>query len=194
MSLVESPPRLRGARVQLRAQTPDDIPALFALHGDAEVMRYWSCAPFTAIEQAQELFARNERGARTGEFLPWAIAAADGALLGTCSLFAIDAVHRRATIGYALARAHWGHGYATEALRLALAHAFGALALHRVEADVDPRNRASTRLLERVGFLREGTLRERWRVGADVQDSAIYGLLARDHAADARSEPQAQQS
>ena len=177
------PPLLRGARVQLRAQAAADVPALFALHADSEVMRYWSCAPFTAIAQAEDLFARNARGARAGEFLPWAIARADGALIGTCSLFALDATHRRAMIGYALAREHWGLGFATEALRLALAHAFGALGCNRVEADLDPRNAASARLLERLGFRREGLLRERWRVGDDVQDSAMYGLLAREFVA-----------
>jgi RimJ/RimL family protein N-acetyltransferase len=81
-----------------------------------------------------------------------------------------------------LARA-LGHGYAREAVPLALGHAFGKLALNRVEADADPRNLPSCRLLERLGFTREGLLRERWRVGDDVQDSVIYGLLARDHAA-----------
>jgi RimJ/RimL family protein N-acetyltransferase len=181
-------PRLRGRRVQLREQTADDIVGLFALHADPVVMRYWSCPPFTDIAQAQELFARNQRGGGAGEFVPWTIALdaeapAHGELIGTCSLFALDATHRRATIGYALARPHWGRGYATEALQLALAHAFGALAMHRVEADVDPRNIASLRLLERVGFAREGLLRERWRVGDDIQDSAISGLLQRDYAA-----------
>lgn len=179
------PPRLCGPRVQLRAQTAADIPALFALHADAQVMRYWSCPPFATIEQARQLFEKNDRGARAGEFLPWAIAltAAADRLVGTCSLFAIDTTHRRAMIGYALLPSLWGHGYAHEALRLALDHAFGALALNRVEADVDPGNSGSLRLLERNGFAREGLLRERWRVGSGVQDSAIYGLLARDHAA-----------
>lgn len=182
-------PQLRGSRVQLRAQRAGDVPALFAIHSDPVVMRYWSFPPWQRAEQAQEMFDKNDRGRRSGEFLPWAIAlnadaAQDGddALIGTCSLFAIDTMHRRAMIGYALARAHWGRGYAQEALRLALDHAFGALALNRVEADVDPRNTASIRLLERVGFAREGVLRERWRVGDDVQDSAMYGLLAREYA------------
>lgn len=176
-------PLLRGARVQLRAQTAADVPALFALHADPEVMRFWSCPPFTALEQARDLYLRNERGVTAGEFLAWAIARDDGALIGTCSLFALDAAHRRAMIGYALGRPHWGCGFATQALQLALGHAFGTMRLHRIEADVDPRNAASLRLLERVGFKREGLLRERWLVGGDTQDSAMYGLLAREHAA-----------
>jgi RimJ/RimL family protein N-acetyltransferase len=183
------PPLLRGTRLHLRAQRVDDVPALFAVYSEPAVMRYWSCPPFERIEQAQEMFERNDRSGHAGESLPWAIALnavdarhVDDALIGTCSLFAIDATHRRAMIGYALARAHWGKGYAQEALRLALDHAFGALALNRIEADIDPRNVGSVRLIERLGFAHEGLLRERWRVGDDVQDSAMYGLLARDFA------------
>jgi RimJ/RimL family protein N-acetyltransferase len=178
---AELPPPLRGARVQLRAMRPDDVPALFALQSDPVGMRYWSYPPLTHVEQAREMFEKNERAARAGDCLPWAVALArDDAMIGTCTLFAIDAKHRRAMIGYALARSHWGQGYAQEALSLALAHAFGAMGLHRVEADIDPRNTASLRLVERVGFAHEGLLRERWLVGDDVQDSALYGMLARD--------------
>jgi RimJ/RimL family protein N-acetyltransferase len=183
-------PLLPGERVRLRAMRQDDVAALFALQSDPVGMRYWSYPALTRIEQAQEIFERDAASARAGESLPWAIALnpdaarrTGGALIGTCTLFALDTTHRRAMIGYALARAHWGRGYAQEALRLALAHAFGALALNRIEADIDPRNVASVRVVERLAFTREGLLRERWWVGDDVQDSVIYGLLARDHAA-----------
>ena len=63
---------------------------------------------------------------------------------------------------------------------MALAHAFGPLGLRRIEADIDPRNAPSCTLAERMGFVREGLLRERWRVADELQDSALYGLLARD--------------
>ena len=54
------------------------------------------------------------------------------------------------------------------------------IGLNRLEADIDPRNVASAGLLERLGFVREGLLRERWIVGDEVSDSALYGLLASD--------------
>ena len=176
-------PLLRGARVGLRGWRADDVPALFALQSDPAGMRFWSYPPLTDLDQAKAVFERNERGAHAGDCLPWAIMrGGDDRLIGTCTLFALDRINRRALLGYALSREHWGNGYAQEAVRLALGFAFGALGLHRVEADVDPRNTASILLLERIGFAREGVLRERWRVGDDVQDSAIYGLLAREFA------------
>ena len=65
-----------------------------------------------------------------------------------------------------------------EALVALLDHAFNELRLHRLEADIDPRNESSAKSLERLGFVREGHLRERWIVGDEVSDSALYGLLA----------------
>ncbi len=64
-----------------------------------------------------------------------------------------------------------------EALRALLGHGFAELGLNRVEADIDPRNAASARSLERLGFKKEGHLRERWIVGDEVSDTATYGLL-----------------
>jgi RimJ/RimL family protein N-acetyltransferase len=180
-------PVLHGARVRLRAQRASDVAALFALYADARVMRYWSNAPFTRMEQAQEKFEYHDRGVRAGEFLQWAIVRSDDGLIGTCSLFELNPTHRRASFGYALASAHWGHGYALEATRLVVDYAFGVMALRRLEADVDPRNAPSLRLLERLGFRSEGVLRERWQVSGETQDSAIYGLLSRDYAATASS-------
>ncbi len=103
-------------------------------------------------------------------------------MIGTCSLFGIHREHLRGVIGYALRPPFWGQGLAGEMLRLALDFAFDALALNRIEADIDPLNLASCALVERAGFQREGYLRERWRVGGGVQDTALYGLLRKDYA------------
>jgi RimJ/RimL family protein N-acetyltransferase len=179
-------PTLQGPRVRLRTPVPADVPALFAVYSDPQVMRYWSNAPYTAIEQAQTKLAELDRGNRTGDFCAWAIAHNhDDILLGTCSLFEINPSHRRASLGYALGSAHWNQGLALEATRLAVQYAFGVLQLHKLEADVDPRNASSLRLLDRLGFAREGLLRERWHVAGETQDSVICGLLARDYAASA---------
>lgn len=102
------------------------------------------------------------------------------ALLGTCSLFNIYPQCRRADLGYGIAREHWRKGYMREAVGALISCAFGELGLNRLEADIDPRNRASAASLEKLGFTREGLLRERWVVGAEVSDSALYGLLARE--------------
>ena len=113
--------------------------------------------------------------------MKWGVALRTGnALVGTVTLVNFDFTHRRAEVGYALGRAHWGNGYIREALNALLAYAFEELGMHRIEADVDPRNAASIRTLERLGFVREGYLRERWHVGGEIQDALFYGLLRSD--------------
>ena len=173
-------PPLEGARIRLRALAPDDAAALFALYSDARVMRYWSFPAWTDIQQAVEKLAHVERDRALLESLPWAATLRDDdALVGTCTLFGIQREHLRGVVGYALSPSLWGRGLATEMLQCALLHAFDVLGLERIEADIDPRNHASCRLVERLGFRREGYLRERWRVGGGIQDTALYGLLRR---------------
>ncbi|MBS0432554.1 MAG: GNAT family N-acetyltransferase [Proteobacteria bacterium] len=173
-------PVLESPRLRLREIREGDAAALFVLHGDARVMRYWSSAVWTDPAQAQELLQRLHRDRAAGA-MPWAIATRDGdALIGTVTLFNISAVHRRAEIGYALASAHWSKGLAGEALRVVLRHAFGAMQLERIEADTDPRNEPSLRMLERLGFRREGVMRRRWFVAGEWCDSAWLGLLRGD--------------
>ena len=101
-------------------------------------------------------------------------------MLGQVSLFNFSEQSGRADIGYGLAREHWGRGFMNEALIAVVDFAFGPLGLRRLEADIDPRNQASLRALERIGFVREGLLRERWQVGDEISDTAFMGLLARE--------------
>lgn len=174
-------PNLSGTRVRLRPLRARDADDLFALHSDLRVMRYWSHPPWTERTQAVERIAQLEQDRETVELYPWVITLADAdRLIGTVSLFSVNRAQFRGEIGYALAAAQWGKGYATEALHLAIAIAFDALGLKRLEADIDPRNTGSCRLVERVGFVREGVLRERWHVAGEVTDSAIYGLVRSD--------------
>jgi [ribosomal protein S5]-alanine N-acetyltransferase len=76
--------------------------------------------------------------------------------------------------------AAWGHGYATEAAGVLLQWAFDTLDLNRVQAETDTRNVASARVLEKLGFMREGTLREDCVVNGEVSDSWVYGLIGRE--------------
>ncbi len=91
---------------------------------------------------------------------------------------------RRAEIGYALAHAEWGRGYAPEAAREVLRCAFDTLSFNRVEAYCVPENVASIRVLEKIGMWREGVLREYVAIGGQLRDRAVYALLRRDWQAD----------
>ena len=171
---------LRTERLVLRPLKESDVDALFAIHSDPEVMRYWSTPAWTDSAPAQAMIDR-DLAQTSKDHLRLGIAVAQsGALVGSCALFGINAVCRRAEVGYALGSAAWGQGYMHEALVALIDYGFGTLNLNRIEADIDPRNTGSAKTLERLGFLKEGYLRERWIVGDEISDTALYGLLHRD--------------
>lgn len=175
----EKLPTIPARRVELRWLEERDVDALYAIFSEPEVMRYWSRPPMTSRDEAKALLDEIHSLFRDRTLFQWGISR-EGLVVGTCTLFNFDPRNRRAEIGYALGREHWGHGYANEAVSAVIDYAFDELALHRIEADVDPRNAASIRALERLGFVREGYLRERWHVGGEIQDALFYGLLRSD--------------
>jgi RimJ/RimL family protein N-acetyltransferase len=176
-----SPKTLATARLTLRPPMRGDEDALFALHSDPAVMRYFSEPPWTDRERALRQIEEDAAAFERGDYFRFAVILNETRqMIGNCTLFALHRQNRRAEIGYALQKAYWGKGYMSEALDALLVHAFHDLDLNRLEADIDPRNAASAILLERLGFISEGFLRERWIVGGEVCDSALYGLLRRD--------------
>ena len=171
-------PTIGTPRLQLRHIGAADVPALFGIFGDAEVCRYWSHPPLKDLEAAAEFQRGIARHFAERTLFQWAIVEREGgAMVGTCTLASLSAEHRRAELGYALARRAWGQGYIAEVLPAIIGFAFDTLALHRIEADVDPRNARSIGALEREGFQREGCLRARYHVAGEVQDAVLFGLL-----------------
>ena len=108
----------------------------------------------------------------------------DNAFVGWCSMSRWNPVYRSLGVGYCFDEPAWGKGYASEAVHAMLQWAYSALDLNRVEAELDTRNAASARVLEKLGFEREGLRREDCIVSGEVSDSWIYGLLRRDWKAD----------
>lgn len=178
--LALRPAILATSRLRLRWLEARDVPAQFAIFSDPAVVRYWSGSRWTAMSQAEEAVAKALGDYRSGDALRFAVERLDsGEMIGNVSLFEFFPQSRRCEIGYAIASAHWGQGFATEAVRAALEYAFHELAVNRVEADVDPRNGASARVLERLGFQKEGYMPERWIVNGETADTVYYGLLRR---------------
>ncbi len=174
-------PTLHSARLRLRPFADADRDALFALFADPRVMRYWNTPPWTAPAQAERFVAVSRQMAAEASGTRLAIErAADGAFLGQCALFDWRPAFRSIEIGYCLHHDAWGQGLATEATGALLAWAFATLDLNRVQAGLDTRNPASARVLEKLGFVREGLLRQDCIVDGEVSDSWVYGLLRQD--------------
>jgi [ribosomal protein S5]-alanine N-acetyltransferase len=174
-------PTLQTARLRLRPFTDADADALFALHSNADVLRYWDSPPWTDRARAGRFIAicREIEDEGTGARVALD-RLSDGAFIGWCGLVRWNPDYRSASLGYCLDDAAWSQGYATEAAWALLEWAFETLDLNRVQAETDTRNAASARVLEKIGFVREGTLREDCIVDGDVSDSWVYGLLRRE--------------
>ncbi|RAG85233.1 GNAT family N-acetyltransferase [Streptacidiphilus pinicola] len=174
-------PSLQTARLRLRPFEDADAEDLFALQSDAHVLRYWDAPPWSDPARAGTFLTTCRQMAQEGTGTRLAVERdSDGAFLGWCTLARWNPEYRSASLGYCYNAAAWGHGYATEAARALLGWAFDTLDLNRVQAEADTRNIGSARVLEKLGFVREGTLREDCVVNGDVSDSWVYGLLRRE--------------
>ncbi len=176
-----TPTTLSTQRLTLRWMTDADAPALFTIFSDRDVTRYWSSGPWTEMAQAHSAITDILGQYEDGSKLRFAIVLTEtGEMVGSMNLYDFMHANRRCDIGYALAPAHWGKGYLSEAMAATLDYAFAQLNLNRIEADIDPRNTVSARLLEKMKFTKEGYMRERWIVNGEVCDTAFYGLIKRD--------------
>jgi [ribosomal protein S5]-alanine N-acetyltransferase len=182
MSTTDTPPNcpgLKTERLTLREIAASDAPALLAIHGDAQAMRWFGTDPLVNLEEAHKLvqtFASWRQMANPG--VRWGIARdAAAPLMGSCGLFKWNRGWRCCSIGYELAPAFQGQGYMREALSAALAWGFEQMALNRVEALIHPQNTASIRLVQKLGFVQEGQLREVGYWLGEHRDLLAFGLL-----------------
>jgi [ribosomal protein S5]-alanine N-acetyltransferase len=174
-------PTLSTARLRLRPVDDADADALHAMHSNAHVLRYWDSPPWSDPARAERFIAACRQMAEEGTGTRLAVErSTNGEFIGWCSLTRWNPDYRSASMGYCYDTEAWGHGYGTEAARAVLQWAFDTLDLNRVQAEADTRNAASGRVLEKLGFVREGTLREDCIVNGEVSDSWVYGLLRRD--------------
>ncbi|HZI60322.1 MAG TPA: GNAT family protein [Pyrinomonadaceae bacterium] len=174
-------PTITTPRLVMRWASEDDVDAIYEIFSDPRVMRYWSSGPLPNREAAAAMQREIVQHNLSDTQMKWGLALRDtNKLIGTVTLFNLSISNGRAEIGYAMGSAYWGKGYMNEALKALIVHAFDVMNFRRLEADVDPRNDASIRTLERLGFQREGFLRERWHVGGELQDAYFYGLLKRE--------------
>jgi RimJ/RimL family protein N-acetyltransferase len=174
---------ITAERLVLRRFRAADAETLAAYRSDPEVARYQSWTAPVAVAAAREMVARMAAGdpARPGWFQYAVERAADHAMIGDIGVERHEN-GMQAEIGFTLARAYQGKGYAAEAVRALLDHLFAVDGLHKVSAECDARNAASARLLERVGFVREGLRRQHTWIKGEWTDDLLYGLLAADRA------------
>ena len=174
-------PPLRTERLLLRPIARDDTPFVVRHFCDPLVQRYLvDEEPIETADQAAAIvdFYLERPDAPYNRWV--VLRASDDAPLGTCGFHKWSQQHRRAEIGYDLSPAYWGQGYMREAVRAMLAHGFGPLGLHRIEALVAAQNERSAKLLLDLGFQREGLLRDYFQQSGLFYDHLLFARLSGD--------------
>ncbi|MDQ3249375.1 MAG: GNAT family N-acetyltransferase [Chloroflexota bacterium] len=176
---------LATERLILREFVESDWPAVLAYQRDPLYLRYyhWSERSETDVRAFVQMFLDNQQATPRRKFQLAVVCKADDQLIGNCGIRLDDEHDRTANIGYELAPAVWGNGYATEAARAIVAYGFRVLELHRIWSWCLAENVGSARVLEKVGMQREGRLRENEHIKGRWWDTLIYGLLEDDYRA-----------
>lgn len=172
-------PTLKTERLLLREVQHRDAKDILVSFGDFEVQKY--NGPVLDLNGVHDMVTDMRATYAKKMSLAWGITRqGDETVLGMVGLWDWNKYHRRAMLGYDLARVYWGNGFATEAITAVLRFAFdpAQMNLNRVDAYTIADNQGSVRLLERLGFTREGTRRGySWEEDGTFHDSAIYGML-----------------
>jgi [ribosomal protein S5]-alanine N-acetyltransferase len=168
-------------RLALTLVASSDLAALQAVNSDPEVTRYLPYPKWTTDADATAWLERTQKRFAAREAAQFAIRVRETEqTIGNALLFGFNIEHEVAEIGHVIGRAHWGKGYVFEAMRPIVAYAFETLNCHRLQAKLATENRASARVLEKLGFTQEGTTREDFAKNGVRSDTAFYGLLHRE--------------
>jgi ribosomal-protein-alanine N-acetyltransferase len=166
----------RGPTITLRYPAASDAPALFALASDPAVTRFFSWR-YAAEEDAARWIAGREAAREGGRWLEFVVEHREHGVVGITGLTEPSRRDRRAVTGSWLGSAFWGTGVNTEAKALLARTAFDACGMDRLGSYANTGNARSRRALEKVGFVREGTLRRYHRHGETAHDVDVFSLL-----------------
>lgn len=174
-------PQLATARLLLRKLELKDAKDIQQIRSHPEVMHYMDSRPHASEKDSEKFILENLEIFEKRKGLFWALAEKEsGKFLGDFAFWKIDYKNSRAEIGYTLKPEFWGKGIMKEAMLRALNFGFNDLQLHSVEANINPGNNNSRRLLLGIGFRKEAYFRENYFFDGKYLDSEIYSLLASD--------------
>ncbi len=172
---------LHTNRLYLRKITIADASKLFTIWSDPDVTRFMNITPFTNEKQAIEMITYLNQLAEDKQAIRFSIIhKVNNQLIGSCGFNLLDFENQKTEIGYDIDKAYWGKGYAPEAINALVDTAFTTLNLNRVEAKVEPENVNSIKVLEKLHFTFEGTLRQTEKSKGRFVDLSIYSKLQSD--------------
>lgn len=171
-------PNLQTTRLELRQIQESDAKDLYVLRSDKRVMQYIDRPMAERIEDALALINKIEESLKANEGITWGISLRnDSRLIGTIGFWRMDKPNYRAEIGYMLHPEMQGKGLMHEAISAVIKYGFENLNLHSIEANVNPLNVVSKKILEKNGFVREAYFKENYYYNGKFLDSLIYSLV-----------------
>jgi len=172
-------PEIITKRLLLRQMTMEDAPQLQLLRSNEEVMQYINRPLTKTLKEAQMWVGKIREALKNNEGITWSICLKGNSdvSIGNIGLWRIDKENYRAEIGYMLLPQFHNKGYMSEALKEVLNYGFKQMNLHSLEAQIDPRNKASEALLKKAGFVQEGYFKENYFIHGAFADTAVYSIL-----------------
>lgn len=175
-------PKLETERFILRKGTVDDRNDLFELYANENVVKYLPLNLFKSVEDAMVEINWYEKIFKEQMGLRWVIEEAKSKkVIGTCGYLNYEKEHNRIEIGYDLNPAYWGQGIMQETLGKIIHFAFRSMEINKIEAKVEPENKASIRLLEKLNFCKEGVLRQHEFEKGKYVDLVLFSILKSEY-------------
>jgi len=174
-------PQIETKNLILRRIYPADSSAIFDILADVKVTEFYDDDAYTDIAQAGDQIEAWENGYKNRVCIRWGISQKDeGKIIGSCGFYGIHTWNERASFGYELARDCWRQGIMTEALSAMIDFGFIGMGLNRLDAVVMPGNIASIKMLEKLGFHKEGRLEEYEKWGSKgFVDLYMFAMLCK---------------
>ena len=172
---------LESDRLRYRQIATEDSESLFRIRTNERVMKYMGREKMKSSSDSEKLIKSIGESFQSGTGITWGIIEkSTDLLIGYFGFWRIDTKHCRGEIGYALHPDYWGKGYMQETATILIEFGFKKLHLHSIEANVNPDNLLSIKLLEKIGFKKEAYFRENFMFNNEFKDSVVYSLLEKD--------------
>lgn len=180
-SIFNSFPEFESERLLFRKFLLSDAKDLLLIRSNDDVMRFMDVPRHNSISDSEKLIQLIDESYKKESGIDWSIIEKhSNSFIGYIGFIRIFPEHCRAEIGYALKREYWGKGYMYETINRIVRFGFENMKLHSIEANVNPENERSKKVLERIGFKREAYFRENYLFDGKFLDSIIYSLLEKD--------------
>lgn len=179
--IFKSFPEFESERLIFRKILMSDAKEILLIRSNDDVMRFMDVIRFESIADAEKMIRSVEESYNKEDGINWGIVEKhSNNFIGYFGLWRMIPEHCRAEIGYALKPEFWGKGFMYETISRMVRFGFDEIRLHSIEANVNPANEKSKRVLEKIGFKKEAYFRENYLFDGKFLDSIIYSLLEMD--------------